>query len=335
MKLLQKYLASIYILTLCLYVSENLTAQDLYVPVQENKFVTVYQPKGDYFFGPDSKYLKEGKWYDEWVVNDHAIKKDEEGKWHIFGITHPEVLTTPLNKGIHHGEWASFHALSYATEFKNTLEENHYDDLPKILPPKDRPGEINANHAPYIIKKDNQYIMFYGHSPLRYATSPNLYDWTPKGNLFDFKMNGGRDPHIFHYENTYYLVYCKAHGVALSTSKDLKNWTMPKEIFTTDNYDPESPSIVFYKGSFYLFVCSWDGNWDKKEIVGAYQHKTYVLNSNDINDFGKNAEKQITVLNSHAPEIFQGEDGQWYISSVEWPKRGVSIDRFTWKKEKE
>ncbi len=129
-------------------------AQQVYIPVQDNDFVTIYHPKGDYFFGPDSKFLKEGKWYDEWVVNDHAFVKAEDGRWHIFGITHPEILSDPLNLGIHQGEWASFHALSYATDFKKTLEDNHYDDLSKILAPKDRPGEILSNHAPCIIKKD-------------------------------------------------------------------------------------------------------------------------------------------------------------------------------------
>lgn len=332
MKLPKKHLIGISMLALCLCESGIIYAQEFYAPEQKNKFVTVYHPKGDYFFGPDSKYLTEGKWYDDWVVNDHAIIKAEDGKWHIIGITHPEILTEPLNEGIHHGEWASFHALSYATDLKNTLEENHYDDLSKILPPKDRPGEIKENQAPYIIKKEGLYIMVYGHSPIRYATSPNLYDWTPMGNLFDFEMKGARDPHIFYHNDTYYLVLCKSHAVAMCTSKDLKNWTNPKDIFTSESFDPESPSIVFYEGSFYMFICSWDGKWDKKEIVGAYQHKTYVLKSDDIYDFGKDTEKSVATLNAHAPEVFQDEDGQWYISSAEWPRRGVSIDKLDWTK---
>ena len=64
--------------------------------------------------------------------------------------------------------------------------------------------------------------------------------------------------------------------------------------------------------------------------MGAYQHKTYVFQSDDPLKFGVDAEKQITTLNAHAPEIFQGEDEQWYISSVEWPNRGVSVDKLNW-----
>jgi beta-fructofuranosidase len=167
MKLLNGNLTVLGLIFLYSCIYGNIYAQERFVPVQNNTFVNVYQPKGDYFFGPDSKYLKEGKWYDKWVVNDHAILKGGDGRWHIIGITHPEILTKPLNKGIHHGEWASFHALSYTTDFKSTLEENHYDDLSKILTPKDRPGEILPNHAPHIIKIKGVYNMVYGHSPLR------------------------------------------------------------------------------------------------------------------------------------------------------------------------
>lgn len=108
----------------------------------------MYKPTGDYFFGPDTDYLKEGQWYDEWVPNDHTFVKDKEGKWHIIGITHPLVESNPLQAGIHDGEYASFHAISSAANFKEVLVEHHFSDLPKILPPKERPGEILANHAP-------------------------------------------------------------------------------------------------------------------------------------------------------------------------------------------
>jgi len=88
-------------------------------------------------------------------------------------------------------------------------------------------------------------------------------------------------------------------------SENLMHWGKAKTIFRTETFDPESPTLLFYNNSFYLFVCSWDGVWDEKEIVGAYQHKTYVLNSKNILDFGTDDEKKLTILNSHAPKIFQ------------------------------
>lgn len=301
-----------------------------YIPIQANDYIRVYKPDGDYFFGPDTPNLKEGKWYDEWVPNDHTFVKADDGKWHIFGITHPLVETKPLNKGIHEGEYASFHAVSGATSFIETVKEHHYNDLPKILKPKDRPGEIPANHAPYIIRKDGLYQMVYGHSPIRLAVSSNLYDWEPKRELFS-DPDGARDPNLILYRGTYYLTYCSIKSVRMVTSKDLIHWSKPKTILKTNKFDPESPSLILYKNSFYLFVCAWVDDWDGTDIQGAYTHKAYVYNSDDLSDFGIDDEKEITVLNSHAPEIFQGEDDQWYISSVEWPYRGVSIDKLNWK----
>ena len=297
------------------------------IPQQENKFTWVYKPAGDKFYGPDTKSLKEGEWYDQWVPNDHAFIKGDDGKWHIIGITHPYVDPDPKYGGIHQGEYASFHAVSSATEFKESLKESHFSDLPKILPPSDRPGEPLPNHAPFIVKRDGLFYMVYGPSPIRLAVSSDLSKWELKGDLFS-QEGGSRDPNLLLHDGTYYMSYCSQRSVLTRTSKDLMNWSEPKTIFTTSSFDPESPSLIHQNGTFYLFVCSWNGVWDRKEIQGAYQHKTYVYQSDDLLDFGTGNE--IATLNAHAPEIFQDEDGQLYISSVEWPNRGVSVDKLSW-----
>ncbi len=318
-----------FALSILLFQNKLSAQEQVLIPKQANEYVRIYKADGDYFFGPDTPELKEGKWYEEWVPNDHTFVKGDDGKWHIFGITHPLVETKPLKQGIHQGEYASFHAISRATTFKETIKENHYNDLSKILTPQDRPGEIPANHAPFIVKKDGLYQMVYGHSPMRLAVSSNLFDWIPKGELFSDK-DGARDPNLLLHDGTYYLTYCSIKSVRMVSSKDLINWSEPKTILKTNKFDPESPSLLFHNNTFYLFVCAWEDDWDEKEIQGAYTSKAYVYNSEDLSDFGTDQEKEITVLNSHAPEIFQGEDGQWYISSVEWPYRGVSIDKLEW-----
>lgn len=304
------------------------TEEKLLIPKQANEYVEIYKPAGDYFFGPDTKELKEGEWYDEWIPNDHTFVKAKDGKWHIFGITHPYV--DPKLGGIHQGEYASFHAISSVTNFQESAKEHHYSDLPKILPPKERPGEIPANHAPYIIKKDGLYQMVYGHSPIRLATSPDLYNWTPKGSLFE-EEDGARDPNLILHEGTYYITYCSEKSVRMRTSNDLINWSDAKIILKTNKFDPESPSIIHHNNTFYLFVCAWiKGSWNRIDLLGAYTHKAHVYTSNNIMDFGTDNEKEITVLDAHAPEIFQDEDGQWYISSVVWPNIGVNVDKLEW-----
>ncbi|MDU0353403.1 family 43 glycosylhydrolase [Paraglaciecola aquimarina] len=303
------------------------SSKSVLVPVQQNNFILVYQPKGDVFFGPDTKTLKEGEWYDNWVPNDHGFIKADDGKWHIFGITHPYIA--PKHGDIHKGENASFHAVSTTTNFKDAFVTNHFIDKAKVLPPQDRPNEPIVNHAPYIIKKDDWYYMVYGPSPMRLAVSKDLYEWQSKGNLFH-QEGGARDPSLFVQNGKYYMVYCSQNSVLLRESDDMLTWSEPKTIFTSVIYEPESPSLIFHNGTYYLVVCSWDGVWDKKELVGAYQEKSYVLQSDDMFNFGKNSDKQVATLLGHAPELFQDEDGDWYISSAEWPNRGVSVDKITW-----
>jgi len=36
-----------------------------------------------------------------------------------------------------------------------------------------------------------------------------------------------------------------------------------------------------YNGTFYLFVCGWNGRWNRKDLNGAYQHVTYVYQSDN------------------------------------------------------
>ncbi|WP_158969826.1 family 43 glycosylhydrolase [Paraglaciecola sp. L3A3] len=319
-------------LVACIHSSQNNkrveASAKVLIPKQANNFVWIYQPKGDRFFGPDTQRLKQGQWYQDWVPNDHTFIKGDAGLWHIFGITHPYVPPSPKS-GVHEGEMASFHAVSTVTSFKQSILNDHYVDQAKVLPPHERPGEPLSNHAPTIVKKNGLFHMIYGPSPIRLAVSKDLYKWQVKGNLFSEK-DGARDPSLLFHDGQYYLVYCTQKSVALRTSTDLVNWSEPKIIFTANTYDPESPSLIFHNNTFYLFVCSWNGIWDGKEIQGAYQQTTYVLNSNDPVDFGLGDEKQITTLQGHAPEIFQDENGDWYISSAEWPNRGVSVDSLVW-----
>lgn len=82
------------------------------------------------------------------------------------------------------------------------------------------------------------------------------------------------------------------------------------------------------KGNWHRFVCGWDGVWDRKDFQGPYQHKADVHQSDDLLRF--DAGSELTVLDAYAPEILQDETGEWHISSVQCPCRGVSITRLAW-----
>lgn len=294
------------------------------IPRISGEYVTVYSPAGDRFPGPDTTELKSFQWYAAWVPNDHTIIKGPDNRWHAFGITHP--LTSVQR--IHEGEFQSFHAAAPGGFLRDGLRDAAWKDLPKVLRATERLGERPEFYAPHVIRRKELYYMFYGPNPIRLATSPDLMSWTPQGALFSEGADT-RDPSVMEWQGTYYMVYCTGGAVGLRTSNDLRRWSKPRTILRMrDNVAPESPSIVRYSGTFYLFLCGWNGIWDKKTVQGAYQHKTYVYQSDDLAHFDSG--NPLITLEAHAPEVFQGEDGQWYVSTVEWPRRGLSIAKLAW-----
>lgn len=298
-------------------------SQGVKIPIQENNYVHIYQPMGDIFQGPSTKHLKEGEYIDIWRPNDHTIVKGNDGYWHMFGITHP---IPPIDEIVlHHGGFQSTHVVSKTKDFKRSFVEGGWVDKPKVLTRHD------TNHSPNIAEKDGVYYMLYGNvKSMHIATSTDLYNWEIQEEPFKETLEGARDPHILRLGDTFYVSYCIRDGVAMRTTKDFKEWSEPKIIFAPD-YDPESPSIIHYDGKFYLFVCVWHVNKERviKDVNEAYTHETRVYVADNIDHIYTEA-NYITTLNAHAPEIFQDEDGDWYISSVQYPVRGVSVDRLYW-----
>ena len=298
-------------------------------PKINGPYVRVYVPGEDIFPGPDSEHFRAGQPYKEWVPNDHAILKGSDRCWHALGITHPKPPNYDpprYGKGVHEAEWLLFHAVSPEGKLTEHLQEGSWRDEKKVLAPAARPGEIRECHAPFILRKDGLYQMIYGPSPLRLATSADLVDWKPAGTLFA-QQGGARDPSVIFHNGRYILLYVTGNAVLARTSTDLRNWgTEAVEIFRMRRGGaPESPSIVQRDGQFYLFYCLWDAD---DEVNGAYDNRTFVCLSANPLDFHK--APCVAELQAHAPEIFRDEDGNWFISSVEWPHRGVSIAPLAW-----
>lgn len=294
------------------------------VPVIVGDYIHIYDPQGDVFPGPDTKDLKAGKLYPLWQPNDHCFIKGHDKLWHAFGITHP---ASEPGQSRHQGECLSFHAVSPGKTFKSSFSQNSWIDKPKVLPPAERPGESSANHAPTIVKQGNLFKMIYGPIPFRMAVSRDLYDWKPKGPIH-INEKYGRDPSLMVWKGTYYLVYCSGNVVKASTSKDLVDWTEPVEIFKgeVETYQCESPTLIRNDGKFYLFWCLWD---TANKNGNGYDERSFVYCSNNPLDF--HGQPLVTELATHAPEIFQGEDKHWYISSAQYPNRGINVARLVWK----
>ena len=293
-------------------------------PFISSGYIHIYDPKGDIFPGPDTKDLKAGKYYPLWQPNDHCFVKGPDKRWHAFGITHP--ASNP-GESRHQGEFLSFHTVSNAETFRKSFGDHFWVDKSKVLSPVQRPGESVANHAPVILKEHKLYKMIYGPTPFRMAISKDLYSWNPIGPIGAAKAKG-RDPNLIVWKNIYYLVYCAGNSIQVTTSGDLQNWSDPVEIFRpeVETYECESPTLLHHEGKFYLFWCLWD-RADKNG--NGYGSRTFVYCSDHLLDF--HDQPLVAELRAHAPEIFQGEDKQWYISSAQYPGRGISVARLEWK----
>jgi beta-fructofuranosidase len=283
-------------------------------------YVNIYRPGGDIFPGPDSEHFRAGQWYGDWVPNDHTFALGPDSRWHVFGITHP---APPSEAYVHEAEWLAFHAIAPPGPLADSLRDGAWDDQPKVLPPGDRPGELPEFYAPFIAERAGVYHVFYGPRDMRLATSPDLYHWTPQGAVFSDDPST-RDPCVLEHDGVYHIVYVAGNALYVRISQDLVHWSDEAvEIFRmTRPGDPESPVLVFRDGWFYLFWCIYDGT------NGLYENRTFVMRSESLTGFHE--APVIAELQSHAPELIVAEDGQWYISSVEWPHRGVSLAPLAW-----
>lgn len=299
------------------------------VPELAGAYVGVYAPAPDVYPGPDSEQFRAGRRYARWVANDHCFVKGPDDCWHAFGITHPQPAGySPPHFGgdVHEAEWLLFHAVAPPGRLNDHLRPGAWRDAAKVLAPGDRSGEIAECHAPYIVAHDGRYLMVYGPDPLRLAISDDLYHWQPAGALFH-QPGGARDPHLLWHDGRYVLSYCTRSAVFARWSTDLRTWSAePVELHRLHRGgDPESPCIVARDGWFYLFYCLYDAD---DQVNGAYDYRTFVHRSADPLDF-RDA-PCVAQLPAHAPEVVCDEDGDWYLSSVEWPRRGVSLARLTW-----
>ncbi len=295
------------------------------VPQIAGKFVTVYRPEGDVFPGPDSQYLEAGQWYDTWVPNDHTLIKGPDDRWHAFGITHP---LTPMEPGsVHDGEWLAFHAKAPYGPLKSTLRDGAWQDRPKVLPPARRPDERPELYAPFIVEREGIYHMFYGPEQIRLAISKDLEHWEPQGSVFSHGRSA-RDPCVVLEDGTYWMTYVAGSSVFARTSQDLRRWSEETtEVFRMRRKgSPESPFLLRREETYYLFWCIYDGTH------GLYDNRTFVYRSKAPWTIGN--WKFVTEIHAHAPEIVQDKDGDWYISSAEWPERGVSLAPLEWITEK-
>jgi arabinan endo-1,5-alpha-L-arabinosidase len=262
---------------------------------------------------------------DVWYMNDHCFIQGPDGKWHMIGITGRDAPKPWAENYLAHavadsltGKWVK---KPYAMAARNDLSET-------VL------------WAPYIIKHDDTYYMFYcGGDPdhkryqINLATSKDLYEWSryTENPLFVDGFDG-RDPYVFHDEinNRWILYYTAtskpeggAHIVGARISYDLVHWTKDRYVVFTDpergtwGGNTESPVVIKRGDWYYLFIGP-----------GANYITTKVYRSKDL--FYWEMKDEVATLETHAAEIVKTADGKWFISHCGLKRGGLYMAPFFW-----
>lgn len=269
----------------------------------------------------------------DWYINDHCFIKDENEKYHLFGITgmEPKDKTNIYLQIDSNKEKFLAHATS-----KQLLKFPWQKESPLLRADKNyREAHV---WAPYIIKHKDIYYLYYAVgnarktnlSKIHLATSQDLYNWKRhKENPVIVDVNA-RDPHVIKLGKEWILYYTtnslENKGylvVAYQTSKDLIHWSKRGIAFydKENAVGSESP-YVFHKGdNYFLFVGPRQGRTDK-------MYGTEVFQSS--NPFSFNPKNKIGRIDAHAVEIIQ-ENNRLYVSHCGWGQGGVYIAEFFWK----
>jgi beta-fructofuranosidase len=304
---------------------EGAPAAEPKIPVIDGDYVLIYKPQPDVYIGRDTKNYRKGATYKDWQPNDHSFIKGPDNRWHLFGITRPNDVKSD---GCHEGEELCFHAVAPVGTLEQAFRPQAWIDQPKL-------GVSDCGWAPVVVKIGDTYSIIGSH--MGRAESKDLYKWEDKGRLA--AKGGNRDPNIMLWNGAYHLVRCDNAVVSLAISTDFVHWSEPQEIFKARqaSWNCESPTLLHHEGTFYLFWCLYDsagfGADDPALYAGhnpaTYTYRTYVYASETPTDFHGRA--PLAELKAHAPEIVQDEQGNWFISSADYPQRGVNLARLIWK----
>lgn len=284
-----------------------------------------------HIFDPNkSRHEFKGDWY----CNDHTLVQDGDGRWHAYGI----IGHRPANPW--DGEKQLFHA-SAATLLDPSSWEDHGYAMSAA------PGVEAVLWAPHVLHIEDRLWMFYNAGNLQkearnYASWGTLHVARSEANdghrWVRDKLNPlfgdpghARDSFVAKFGDKYCWYYTRTvsetnleSAVAVRTSPDLVHWSGPQIVHTEVEGghwggNCESPQVIYRDGLYYLFVTAAMEEYDK----------TLVYWSSDPFNFPRS--QLVTELETHAPEVVEGEDGRFYITTCGWGKNGVYIAELDWR----
>ena len=285
--------------------------------------------------------------------------------WQVAGNPDLGMLTSadqqPVDFGIWQaadGTWQIWSCIRKTNEEGNTrlfyrwegktLDQKEWQPMGIAMRADSTLGEIPGGlQAPYVIKQDKRYYMFYGdwkHICLAESIDGKQFQRVIRdGNpaIFgDSSETNTRDPMLIRHGNLWYCYYT-AHpnndgAIYVRTSEDFFTWSPSKKVSYGGSpgkgelWYAECPHVVeFPENNFFLFRTYSYGNYQSGQLISP--PKTNVYRSVDPFDFGIDNDKYLVAqLPVAAPEIISF-NGNWYIAALMPDLQGIRIARLQWK----
>jgi hypothetical protein len=272
----------------------------------------------------------------EHEIVDHAIWQADDGKWRVWAC----VRGTRIGRLLYGWESTDLESPNWTPSGITMRAEKIYGESIN-----DWFGE-EWIQAPYVIKHEHLYYMFYGGHNTELGESQICLATSTDGVTFERYQDArgysrlfvgpgeARDPMVLRIGDEWVCYYCghdpgrrRPCKVYTRTSKDLIHWS---ETYSEASWggvssglgpwSTECPFTIYLDGYYYHFRTS------------EYHSpaRTHVFRSTDPFNFGLNTDaKWVATLRVAAPELVQFGD-QTYISSVEDLKGGIQLFRLKW-----
>ena len=318
----------------------------LKIPIIDGGITLVYQPDPAH---PNT-----------WMLNDHSLIQDKNGRIHLFAIENPyptrtqalqllPELTQPCDEPIIrtiHRWYAALYPIETHYRIGHAIADNIYGPWTRLPAALGDGAEKYHYGSPFVIEHQQRYWMFLPEGPLDDLSVSGIYvsddleSWCPVAGAtpwWDTGVFGAghRDPCIIRLQDGTFLQYFSAQdrqervAVLLASSSDLICWRRHdpcyiEQIDTAPLFGLFESNFVHKKDDlYYLFVC----------FAHRHYYETFVVVSGDPYNFSE--QNKITTLFTHAPELIE-INGQTYMTScgIEDPQElnrsGLWLSKLNW-----